>query len=121
MSYTSTSTPPLCVHYHYVPLMPRLLDLYDDVVPVILDIVFFFLMIRRPPRSTQGVSSAASDVYKRQYQRRVHGNSVSWHSSASSEWVTDFIYPAEDIFCRVNQYAHLMAEALQNLTTQSSI
>eukprot|EP00831_Metopus_contortus_P041687 TRINITY_DN32765_c0_g1_i1.p1 TRINITY_DN32765_c0_g1~~TRINITY_DN32765_c0_g1_i1.p1 ORF type:complete len:131 (-),score=31.55 TRINITY_DN32765_c0_g1_i1:80-472(-) len=28
--------------------------------------VFFFLMIRRPPRSTQGVSSAASDVYKRQ-------------------------------------------------------
>ena len=26
-----------------------------------------FLMIRRPPRSTQGVSSAASDVYKRQY------------------------------------------------------
>eukprot|EP00831_Metopus_contortus_P014384 TRINITY_DN15954_c0_g1_i3.p2 TRINITY_DN15954_c0_g1~~TRINITY_DN15954_c0_g1_i3.p2 ORF type:complete len:126 (-),score=39.26 TRINITY_DN15954_c0_g1_i3:40-417(-) len=36
-------------------------------------ICFFFLMIRRPPRSTQGVSSAASDVYKRQYQRRVHG------------------------------------------------
>ena len=29
---------------------------------------FFFLMIRRPPRSTQGVSSAASDVYKRQGQ-----------------------------------------------------
>eukprot|EP00831_Metopus_contortus_P014626 TRINITY_DN16057_c0_g1_i2.p1 TRINITY_DN16057_c0_g1~~TRINITY_DN16057_c0_g1_i2.p1 ORF type:complete len:187 (-),score=45.70 TRINITY_DN16057_c0_g1_i2:264-824(-) len=29
-------------------------------------IVFFLLMIRRPPRSTQGVSSAASDVYKRQ-------------------------------------------------------
>ena len=25
-------------------------------------------MIRRPPRSTQGVSSAASDVYKRQAQ-----------------------------------------------------
>eukprot|EP00831_Metopus_contortus_P029873 TRINITY_DN24541_c0_g2_i1.p1 TRINITY_DN24541_c0_g2~~TRINITY_DN24541_c0_g2_i1.p1 ORF type:complete len:104 (-),score=29.71 TRINITY_DN24541_c0_g2_i1:123-434(-) len=33
------------------------------------DLYFFFLMIRRPPRSTQGVSSAASDVYKRQ----VHG------------------------------------------------
>eukprot|EP00831_Metopus_contortus_P008475 TRINITY_DN1324_c0_g1_i4.p2 TRINITY_DN1324_c0_g1~~TRINITY_DN1324_c0_g1_i4.p2 ORF type:complete len:169 (+),score=9.58 TRINITY_DN1324_c0_g1_i4:59-565(+) len=30
--------------------------------------LFFFLMIRRPPRSTQGVSSAASDVYKRQTQ-----------------------------------------------------
>ena len=28
--------------------------------------VCFFLMIRRPPRSTQSRSSAASDVYKRQ-------------------------------------------------------
>ncbi|WP_460413908.1 hypothetical protein [Staphylococcus aureus] len=28
-------------------------------------------MIRRPPRSTQGVSSAASDVYKRQFPVRV--------------------------------------------------
>ncbi len=28
--------------------------------------VFFFLMIRRPPRSTPIKSSAASDVYKRQ-------------------------------------------------------
>eukprot|EP00831_Metopus_contortus_P055861 TRINITY_DN4742_c0_g1_i4.p1 TRINITY_DN4742_c0_g1~~TRINITY_DN4742_c0_g1_i4.p1 ORF type:complete len:168 (+),score=48.56 TRINITY_DN4742_c0_g1_i4:127-630(+) len=37
-------------------------------------------MIRRPPRSTQGVSSAASDVYKRQYQRRVHGDIVSPNS-----------------------------------------
>eukprot|EP00657_Telonema_sp_P-1_P005666 TRINITY_DN2320_c0_g1_i2.p1 TRINITY_DN2320_c0_g1~~TRINITY_DN2320_c0_g1_i2.p1 ORF type:complete len:114 (-),score=63.71 TRINITY_DN2320_c0_g1_i2:86-427(-) len=31
---------------------------------------FFFLMIRRPPRSTQSRSSAASDVYKRQFQHR---------------------------------------------------
>ena len=30
------------------------------------DYLFFFLMIRRPPRSTQSRSSAASDVYKRQ-------------------------------------------------------
>ena len=29
---------------------------------------FFFLRIRRPPRSTQSRSSAASDVYKRQAQ-----------------------------------------------------
>ena len=29
--------------------------------------VFFFLMIRRPPRSTLDRSSAASDVYKRQH------------------------------------------------------
>ena len=32
--------------------------------------LFFFLMIRRPPRSTQSRSSAASDVYKRQVQAR---------------------------------------------------
>ena len=30
----------------------------------------FFLMIRRPPRSTLDRSSAASDVYKRQHQVR---------------------------------------------------
>ena len=34
----------------------------------------FFLMIRRPPRSTQGVSSAASDVYKRQQQQPTRNN-----------------------------------------------
>eukprot|EP00825_Cyclidium_porcatum_P003843 TRINITY_DN11782_c0_g2_i1.p2 TRINITY_DN11782_c0_g2~~TRINITY_DN11782_c0_g2_i1.p2 ORF type:complete len:155 (-),score=29.14 TRINITY_DN11782_c0_g2_i1:35-499(-) len=34
------------------------------------DMFFFFLMIRRPPRSTHCISSAASDVYKRQ----VHGS-----------------------------------------------
>src|SRR5450756_3163417 len=31
--------------------------------------IFFFLMIRRPPRSTQSRSSAASDVYKRQVEK----------------------------------------------------
>eukprot|EP00825_Cyclidium_porcatum_P012947 TRINITY_DN16779_c0_g3_i1.p2 TRINITY_DN16779_c0_g3~~TRINITY_DN16779_c0_g3_i1.p2 ORF type:complete len:108 (-),score=44.26 TRINITY_DN16779_c0_g3_i1:63-386(-) len=35
------------------------------MVPQMLTI-FFFLMIRRPPRSTHCISSAASDVYKRQ-------------------------------------------------------
>ena len=35
-----------------------------------VEVIFsvFFLMIRRPPRSTQSRSSAASDVYKRQIQ-----------------------------------------------------
>ena len=32
----------------------------------------FFLMIRRPPRSTLSSSSAASDVYKRQKQRNIN-------------------------------------------------
>ena len=31
--------------------------------------MFGVLMIRRPPRSTQGVSAAASDVYKRQARK----------------------------------------------------
>ena len=31
-----------------------------------MSMLFFFLMIRRPPRSTLDRSSAASDVYKRQ-------------------------------------------------------
>eukprot|EP00825_Cyclidium_porcatum_P020974 TRINITY_DN23544_c0_g1_i1.p2 TRINITY_DN23544_c0_g1~~TRINITY_DN23544_c0_g1_i1.p2 ORF type:complete len:199 (+),score=29.35 TRINITY_DN23544_c0_g1_i1:97-693(+) len=39
-------------------------------------------MIRRPPRSTHCISSAASDVYKRQYQRRVHG---MFHNTWSME------------------------------------
>eukprot|EP00825_Cyclidium_porcatum_P001669 TRINITY_DN10760_c0_g1_i1.p3 TRINITY_DN10760_c0_g1~~TRINITY_DN10760_c0_g1_i1.p3 ORF type:complete len:102 (-),score=28.67 TRINITY_DN10760_c0_g1_i1:114-419(-) len=34
-------------------------------------------MIRRPPRSTHCISSAASDVYKRQYKRRVHGEEAN--------------------------------------------
>ena len=33
---------------------------------LLMSCVFFFLMIRRPPRSTLDRSSAASDVYKRQ-------------------------------------------------------
>ena len=36
----------------------------------------FFLMIRRPPRSTRVRSSAASDVYKRQVQRRALPGSI---------------------------------------------
>ena len=35
-----------------------------------MSVIFFFLMIRRPPRSTLDRSSAASDVYKRQGQKR---------------------------------------------------
>ena len=36
-------------------------------------------MIRRPPRSTQGVSSAASDVYKRQGHFLLYGMSLFTH------------------------------------------
>eukprot|EP00831_Metopus_contortus_P050074 TRINITY_DN4198_c0_g1_i4.p2 TRINITY_DN4198_c0_g1~~TRINITY_DN4198_c0_g1_i4.p2 ORF type:complete len:153 (-),score=46.62 TRINITY_DN4198_c0_g1_i4:456-914(-) len=41
-------------------------------------------MIRRPPRSTQGVSSAASDVYKRQV-------------STQSTWVTEVVEPKKKV------------------------
>ena len=40
-----------------------------DATPVVR--FFFFLMIRRPPRSTLDRSSAASDVYKRQQEDSV--------------------------------------------------
>eukprot|EP00656_Telonema_subtile_P051229 TRINITY_DN683_c0_g1_i1.p1 TRINITY_DN683_c0_g1~~TRINITY_DN683_c0_g1_i1.p1 ORF type:complete len:1291 (+),score=192.44 TRINITY_DN683_c0_g1_i1:89-3961(+) len=40
-------------------------------------------MIRRPPRSTLSSSSAASDVYKRQYQRRVRGLNTSCSMAAA--------------------------------------
>ena len=38
------------------------------VVRTAVILFVFFLMIRRPPRSTQSRSSAASDVYKRQLE-----------------------------------------------------
>src|SRR3546814_12979795 len=40
--------------------------MYADVFTGDIFVVFCFLMIRRPPRSTPLYSSAASDVYKRQ-------------------------------------------------------
>eukprot|EP01016_Furgasonia_blochmanni_P034738 TRINITY_DN3782_c0_g1_i10.p2 TRINITY_DN3782_c0_g1~~TRINITY_DN3782_c0_g1_i10.p2 ORF type:complete len:124 (+),score=8.83 TRINITY_DN3782_c0_g1_i10:3-374(+) len=39
---------------------------------------FFFLMIRRPPRSTQSRSSAASDVYKRQVLVLQDSHNILW-------------------------------------------
>eukprot|EP00831_Metopus_contortus_P036057 TRINITY_DN28611_c0_g1_i1.p2 TRINITY_DN28611_c0_g1~~TRINITY_DN28611_c0_g1_i1.p2 ORF type:complete len:143 (-),score=44.50 TRINITY_DN28611_c0_g1_i1:352-780(-) len=60
-------------------------------------------MIRRPPRSTQGVSSAASDVYKRQYQRRVHGQASNVSENAQhaaekgNQKMTDMIEAMNDI------------------------
>ena len=49
---------------------------YDSQWRVVERVVnhFFFLMIRRPPRSTLDRSSAASDVYKRQIVNSVEGS-----------------------------------------------
>ena len=51
--------------------------------------VFFFVMIRRPPRSTQSSASAASDVYKRQCGSRLEGPKA--HASESSPVATQLL------------------------------
>ena len=52
-------------------------------------VVCFFLMIRRPPRSTLDRSSAASDVYKRQVEL---AEAFSWRSLVPSRnpWGSEF-------------------------------
>ena len=50
----------------------------------------FFLMRRRPPRSTQGRSSAASDVYKRQVLALPPGTGVSITRSDVEYIITEF-------------------------------
>ena len=57
-------------------MLRRVCGYWGEVLVQLFVVVIFFLMIRRPPRSTQSRSSAASDVYKRQrhvcqYQHRV--------------------------------------------------
>eukprot|EP00831_Metopus_contortus_P041758 TRINITY_DN32823_c0_g1_i2.p2 TRINITY_DN32823_c0_g1~~TRINITY_DN32823_c0_g1_i2.p2 ORF type:complete len:161 (+),score=55.07 TRINITY_DN32823_c0_g1_i2:102-584(+) len=47
-------------------------------------------MIRRPPRSTQGVSSAASDVYKRQVSTQSTWDSKNWGVEAVSDNIVNF-------------------------------
>eukprot|EP00825_Cyclidium_porcatum_P050931 TRINITY_DN9206_c0_g1_i3.p3 TRINITY_DN9206_c0_g1~~TRINITY_DN9206_c0_g1_i3.p3 ORF type:complete len:117 (-),score=18.10 TRINITY_DN9206_c0_g1_i3:6-356(-) len=58
-------------------------------------IYFFFLMIRRPPRSTHCISSAASDVYKRQayadeprMRRRLRDGGIEGHERRASMTVS---------------------------------
>ena len=45
----------------------------DTSISMVICILFFFLMIRRPPGSTPLYSSAASDVYKRQRPLKSEG------------------------------------------------
>ena len=53
--------------------------------------VFFFLRIRRPPRSTQSRSSAASDVYKRQSQLRTNISTVQTENNALSYAINSYV------------------------------
>eukprot|EP00825_Cyclidium_porcatum_P002940 TRINITY_DN1136_c0_g2_i3.p2 TRINITY_DN1136_c0_g2~~TRINITY_DN1136_c0_g2_i3.p2 ORF type:complete len:201 (-),score=25.68 TRINITY_DN1136_c0_g2_i3:103-705(-) len=56
----------------------------------VIFLYFFFLMIRRPPRSTHCISSAASDVYKRQV-----------------------IYPYYQFVCRANWFCFFALHSIQ--------
>ena len=69
--------------------MVRLFIYFDVTLSIITCLVrFFFLMIRRPPRSTLDRSSAASDVYKRQVWRssRNADNESYFIGNKSSKW-----------------------------------
>ena len=80
-------------------------------------------MIRRPPRSTQSRSSAASDVYKRQQQRRaglmsvldeIGGEVISWtlpdESSEAARTLAQELRPKSvDVVVTPVSYTHLRA------------
>eukprot|EP00657_Telonema_sp_P-1_P007324 TRINITY_DN27118_c0_g1_i1.p1 TRINITY_DN27118_c0_g1~~TRINITY_DN27118_c0_g1_i1.p1 ORF type:complete len:145 (+),score=29.25 TRINITY_DN27118_c0_g1_i1:120-554(+) len=58
-------------------------------------------MIRRPPRSTQSRSSAASDVYKRQLLRIYPENPAPRHVSLVAKTLKDgglVIYPTDSVY-----------------------
>ena len=71
------------LHRYLVCVFLFLLFIFVSVLLFVLVSIFvFFLMIRRPPRSTLDRSSAASDVYKRQL---LHDQ---WYDQNSiSSWV----------------------------------
>ena len=69
---------------------------------------FFFLMIRRPPRSTLDRSSAASDVYKRQVA--VDHVAVEGHHGGAGPGAVEVDRPREVVDHHVAvSYTHLRA------------
>ena len=58
-------------------------------------VLFFFLMIRRHPRSTQSRSSAASDVYKRQQVRGEFKNATTGVASTAGKFASCFALGAK--------------------------
>ena len=78
-----------------------------------MSICFFFLMIRRPPRSTLDRSSAASDVYKRQgltsYGKHEGSSSLDLMSQAAQLAITDAGLKRSEIDGIPVSYTHLRA------------
>ena len=69
---------------------------------------FFFLMIRRPPRSTLDRSSAASDVYKRQL--RMSGTPAGRGGAGRRSFVEDdYDLDDDSPFVEAVSYTHLRA------------
>ena len=79
------------------------------VLPVSYDShLFFFLMIRRPPRSTQSRSSAASDVYKRQFL--YSAERVLADNAAAADFLRFYFEHVNDAISDVAvSYTHLRA------------
>eukprot|EP01017_Pseudomicrothorax_dubius_P017386 TRINITY_DN19633_c0_g1_i1.p1 TRINITY_DN19633_c0_g1~~TRINITY_DN19633_c0_g1_i1.p1 ORF type:complete len:120 (-),score=26.99 TRINITY_DN19633_c0_g1_i1:104-463(-) len=73
-------------------------------------------MIRRPPRSTQSRSSAASDVYKRQYQRRVHGVPIS---SLQTQALSIGLNPNDEVIERLSSRTYLGFPFITSLQSRS--
>ena len=70
--------------------------------------MFFFLMIRRPPRSTLDRSSAASDVYKRQITNLSLKYGIEGKAFQSYNWTGNLEFLKTEIITPVS-YTHLRA------------
>eukprot|EP00831_Metopus_contortus_P039667 TRINITY_DN31080_c0_g1_i2.p1 TRINITY_DN31080_c0_g1~~TRINITY_DN31080_c0_g1_i2.p1 ORF type:complete len:191 (-),score=22.92 TRINITY_DN31080_c0_g1_i2:32-604(-) len=75
-------------------------------------------MIRRPPRSTQGVSSAASDVYKRQVHGRLEltsENDLFFHYTHNiDEAGFREVREAQKLMIEFQEYATIMVKMLNS-------
>eukprot|EP00828_Plagiopyla_frontata_P048944 TRINITY_DN9565_c0_g1_i2.p3 TRINITY_DN9565_c0_g1~~TRINITY_DN9565_c0_g1_i2.p3 ORF type:complete len:187 (-),score=35.99 TRINITY_DN9565_c0_g1_i2:91-651(-) len=66
--------------------------------------LFFFLRIRRPPRSTLSSSSAASDVYKRQVKDKITCEDLDiLKDAADLHQKSKSLLCSDDCFCKANE------------------
>ena len=98
-----------------------------DPSAIILSV--FFLMIRRPPRSTLDRSSAASDVYKRQVRQTITSTAY-WAGTSFVDYVlkNDSLIPTEgvDVYFQppnwtVREYYSFDPKGEQRITRRDSV